>query len=161
MNRVARRIALIAVLLSLAHVVPTLADGAPLTQRVDRAGHVTTDAALAGRGVTAAFHVAVPGLNHQVASPFWDFMNSQALVYQNGAYETASLFSNPFYATGYPITEAYWARVKVAGTEQDVLMQCFERRCLTYTPGNAVGWQVEMGNVGRHYSEWRYGVALP
>jgi hypothetical protein len=132
-------------------------DGAPLTQRVDRAGHVSNDASLAARGVTAAYHVNVPGLNHQVASPFWDFMISQALVYQNGAYVDAPLFSNPFYATGYPITEAYWARVKVAGTEQDVLMQCFERRCLTYTPANAPGWQVEAGNVGRHYFEWRYG----
>jgi hypothetical protein len=28
-----------------------------------------------------------------------------------------------------------------------VLIQCFERRCLTYTPANAPGWQVEMGNV--------------
>ncbi len=36
-------------------------------------------------------------------------------------------------------------------------MQCFERRCLTYTPSNATGWQVEAGNVGRHYYTWRYG----
>ncbi|MEZ4570631.1 MAG: hypothetical protein R2849_09955 [Thermomicrobiales bacterium] len=34
-------------------------------------------------------------------------------------------------------------------------MQCFERRCLTYTPDNAPGWQVEAGNVGQHYYEWR------
>ncbi len=43
-----------------------------------------------------------------------------------------------------------------AAIEHDVLMQCFQRRCLTYTPGNAEGWQVEAGNVGRHYYEWRY-----
>ena len=66
-------------------------------------------------------------------------------------------FLNPFYATGYPITEAYWATVKVAGVAQDVLVQCFERRCLTYTPGNAAGWEVEAGNVGQHYYAWRYG----
>jgi hypothetical protein len=36
-------------------------------------------------------------------------------------------------------------------------MQCFERRCLTYTPDNPEGWQVEAGNVGRHYYYWRYG----
>jgi hypothetical protein len=47
--------------------------------------------------------------------------------------------------------------VQVAGTPTDVLLQCFERRCLTYTPGNPDGWQVEAGNVGRHYYEWRYG----
>jgi DNA-binding beta-propeller fold protein YncE len=35
-------------------------------------------------------------------------------------------------------------------------MQCFERRCLTYTPDNSAGWQVEAGNVGQHYYAWRY-----
>jgi hypothetical protein len=28
---------------------------------------------------------------------------------------------------------------------------------LTYTPGNPAGWQVEAGNVGQHYFQWRYG----
>ncbi len=66
------------------------------------------------------------------------------------------MFLSPFYATGYPITEAYWANVSVGGVQQDVLLQCFERRCLTFTPGNSAGWQVEAGNVGQHYYAWRY-----
>jgi hypothetical protein len=37
-----------------------------------------------------------------------------------------------------------------------VLVQPFERRVLTYTPSNAPAWRVEMGNIGRHYYEWRY-----
>jgi DNA-binding beta-propeller fold protein YncE len=45
----------------------------------------------------------------------------------------------------------------VGGVYKDVLMQCFERRCLTYTPDNPEGWQVEAGNVGQHYYQWRYG----
>ncbi|HEX5165535.1 MAG TPA: hypothetical protein VFV93_09080, partial [Thermomicrobiales bacterium] len=57
-----------------------------------------------------------------------------------------------------PITEAYWATVKVNNQYVDVLMQCFERRCLTYTPGNPDGWKVEAGNVGLHYYVWRYGM---
>jgi N-acetylmuramoyl-L-alanine amidase len=44
----------------------------------------------------------------------------------------------------------------VAGEYTDVLIQCFERRCLTYTPSNPIGWQVEAGNIGRHYHAWRY-----
>ena len=44
----------------------------------------------------------------------------------------------------------------VGGVEHDVLIQCFERRCLTYTPDNVTEWQVEMGNVGQHYYRWRY-----
>jgi hypothetical protein len=136
--------------------LPPLADGAPVTQRVDRDGGVTDDPALSGHGVTAAFRVQVEGIDHQVASVFWTFMQSSGTVYQDGGFTTGALFPNAFYATGYPITEAYWARVKLQGAGADVLIQCFERRCLTYTPGNPAGWQVEAGNVGQHYLRWRY-----
>jgi hypothetical protein len=134
-----------------------LADGARVVQRVNRDGQVWQDDALAGYGVTAAHRVQVPGIDHQVASPFWAFMNSSGTVYDDGRTTHATLFENPFYATGLPITEAYWATVRVDGTPRDVLMQCFERRCLTYTPGNPIEWQVEAGNVGLHYVVWRYG----
>ncbi|MGH9174747.1 MAG: N-acetylmuramoyl-L-alanine amidase family protein, partial [Vicinamibacterales bacterium] len=53
-------------------------------------------------------------------------------------------------------TEAYWANVKLKGVYTDVLIQCFERRCLTWTPDNPAGWLVEAGNIGRHYYDWRY-----
>jgi hypothetical protein len=51
--------------------------------------------------------------------------------------------------------------VQVGGSERDVLIQVFQRRVLTYSPDNPEGWQVEMGNVGRHYYFWRYGEHLP
>jgi hypothetical protein len=38
-----------------------------------------------------------------------------------------------------------------------VLIQAFERRVLTYVPSQPADWQVEMGNIGLHYFEWRYG----
>jgi hypothetical protein len=41
-----------------------------------------------------------------------------------------------------------------------VLIQAFERRILTYTPGNDAGWQVESANVGQHYRAWR-GLTQP
>ena len=131
-------------------------DGATIVQRVDREGNVTTDESLAQYGVTAASLVEVPGIRHQVASPFWEFMHSTGTIYENGEYYESQLFDPWFYATGLPVTEAYWANVKVGGVYQDVLMQCFERRCLTYTPDNDFGWQVEAGNVGLHYYTWRY-----
>lgn len=56
--------------------------------------------------------------------------------------------------TGYPITEPYWVRVPVAGVTRDVLVQCFERGCLTYTPSNPDGWRVEMANIGGAYLSW-------
>jgi hypothetical protein len=133
--------------------------GSPVISRLARDGSVTDDPSLAGRGVTA--EAFVPETGHTVASPFWNFMNASGLVQESGPPRTGQLFPNPFYATGFPITEAYWASVKVADTYTEVLVQVFERRVLTYTPDNPPGWQVEAGNVGRHYFEWRYGITPP
>jgi len=133
--------------------------GATLTNRVNRNGSVTSDPALAAQNVTVA-HFAQE-TNHAIAKPFWDFMNSSGTVSQNGSLTNAPLFESPYFATGLPITEAYWANVQVGGTPREVLMQCFERRCLTYTPQNPAEWQVEMGNVGQHYYRWRYETELP
>jgi hypothetical protein len=119
-------------------------------------GSVVQDGGYAGYGVTAGYRVTVPNIDHTVASVFWGFMNSSGTVFVDGQYVENDLFPNPFYATGYPITEAYWANVLVAGTERDVLWQCFERRCMTFTPGNPEGFLVEAGNVGQHYYNWRY-----
>jgi hypothetical protein len=133
--------------------------GATLIETIDRGGNVTTDDEYASQGVTAAYYDGETG--HNIASPFWTFMNSSGLVWENGALVEAPLFVNPFYATGRPITEAYWANVLVGGTEKLVLIQCFERRCLTYTPSNEAAWQVEAGNVGQHYYSWRYDSPPP
>jgi len=135
---------------------PALPDGALVTQRLARDGTVTDDPSLAARAVRVAQRVQSGQLDHQIAAPFWEFMNSSGLIYTGVEFSQAKLFIDPYYATGYPIAEPYWANVKVGGTYKDVLLQCFERRCLTYTPDNPPGWQVEAGNVGRHYYAWRY-----
>jgi hypothetical protein len=134
-----------------------LPPGSPLIQRLNADGSVANDQSLGHYGLNAAYFV--PDTNHTVASVFWEFMTSQGIVYQYGEYQYGNLFPNPFFATGFPITEAYWVNVPVGGVHQYVLLQCFERRCLTYTPGNPAGWQVEAGNVGQHYYRWRYGDA--
>lgn len=59
-------------------------------------------------------------------------------------------------AIGLAVTEPVWANVKVAGKTTPVLVQGFERRVLTYTPGNPDGFKVEYGNIGRAYQQWRY-----
>jgi glucose/arabinose dehydrogenase len=128
--------------------------GSVIVQTVDRAGNVQEDDAFAQYGVIAA--ESAPETGHVVASPFWQFMNSEATVWEDGGLVTDRLFVNPYYATGLPISEAYWTTVRVAGSEQPVLVQAFERRVLTYTPSNPPGWQVELGNVGLHYYFWRY-----
>ena len=139
--------------------VPPRGAGDIITTRVDRQGAVSEDPTLAAQAVAATEYVAAT--NHRIAAPFWTFMTSTGMVYEEGANLTAPLFETPYFATGLPISEAYWAQVAVNGVPQDVLVQVFERRVLTYTPNNAPEWQVEAGNVGRHYYEWRYGTEPP
>ncbi len=132
-----------------------LPDGWIITQTVDRHANVGNDQSAKEFDVTAGHYVAAT--KHDIASVFWNFMNATGPVYDGYQTNDAKLFSNPFFATGLPITEAYWTTVNVGGTPRRVLVQAFERRILTFTPSNSDGWKVEAGNVGRHYYEWRYG----
>jgi hypothetical protein len=129
--------------------------GETIIERVSKEGVIFEDELFDNAGIIGAYHA--PETGHVVAAPFWEFMNSTGLISDGSMVFEGSLFPNPFYATGLPVTEAYWTTIPVAGVLSDVLFQCFERRCLTYTPTNEPGWQVEAGNVGRHYYEWRYG----
>ena len=131
----------------------------PLTWTIDGEGNVGTDARYASYGFGVTWYE--PATGHWVAEPFWEFMTSTGMVWEDDAYATESLFIDPFYATGFPITEAYWTTVLLEGQVEDVMLQCFERRCLTYTPTNDPGWEVEAGNVGLHYYIWRYGEPPP
>jgi phosphate transport system substrate-binding protein len=104
----------------------------------------------------------VPETGHNIAEPFWTFLNQQGPVLEGGAQKTAALIDPWFYASGFPISDPYWAKQTVGGKISDVLIQAFERRVLTYTPSNPAGFQVEMGNIGQHYYDWRYkGAGTP
>ncbi|CAN5826445.1 hypothetical protein BH23CHL2_BH23CHL2_08980 [soil metagenome] len=135
--------------------VPPLPLGSVIDQGINRAGQVVTKSQqLRNQAVTVGYIDQIT--NHGIAAPFWDFMNSSGPVYQDGEYLDALLFLDPFFPGGRPIAEPYWAMVRVAGVQQLVLIQCFERRVMTYTPQNEPNWRVEAGNVGRHYYAWRY-----
>jgi hypothetical protein len=94
--------------------------------------------------------------NHGVAKAFVDFMNGSGMIYEQGRYIRDKVY-DPLFVFGLPVTGAYWVKVRVGGVERPILFQVFERRVLTYNPANPAGWQIEMGNVGQHYFEWRYG----
>lgn len=115
--------------------------GQPIVEILRRDGSVSADPARAMPGVTYAGYDTVTG--HNIAEPFLSWMATQPW--------------DGLYVIGRPISEPYWITTRVAGTPRWVLVQAFERRLLTYTPDNPPGWQIEMGNVGRHYYEWRYG----
>lgn len=87
---------------------------------------------------------------------FWDFLNRRGTVFQNNRMVANQQIFDWLFTVGYPTTDAFWTRVRIGGAERDVLFQAFERRVLTYVPANPAQFQVEMGNVGRHYYQWRY-----
>jgi hypothetical protein len=104
--------------------------------------------------VTLGNYQAATG--HAIADVFWDYMHQSGPVWDGSGYVTGEVVDWLF-AFGYPISEPYWVRTQVAGNDTWVLAQAFERRVLTYTPTNPPAYQVEMGNVGQHYHQWRYG----
>jgi hypothetical protein len=132
-------------------------DLAYAVRAINRAGQVGRD----DRWISPATRLVLYTNGHNIPSVFWDFLNASGPVLLNGQTRTAPLNSPWFYATGLPISDPYWARVKVAGAYQDVLIQAYERRVLTYNPANAPAWQVQMGNIGQHYYQWRYGTPPP
>src|SRR6185437_12825266 len=135
---------------------PPLTANAPVTQTVDRSGAVGGGPG----GVTAGDLVAET--NHRTASVFHDFIFGTGPIIVGDQTAMGPLFANGYAGgVGFPITEAYWANVRVAGMQKLVLVQAFERRVLTYTPGNPPGFVVEAGNVGLQYLRWRYGDASP
>ncbi len=131
--------------------------GQGVTSYLERDGAPREDLTYAKYNVTNAYYDSIFG--HNVPNVFWDFMNSRGQVLENGQTVDGPVVDWLF-STGYAITEPYWTRAAVGYAEKDVLVQCFERRCYSYTPSNPNGFKVEMGNVGRHYYDWRYNAPI-
>jgi len=125
------------------YVVPDWT-GQPVDAVLHKDGSISHDASLGGT-TTYGSYDATTGQN--VAGIFWDWMTAQPWKW--------------IYVLGHPLSEPYWVQTNVKGQQQWVLVQAFERRVLTYTPSNDANWQIEMGNVGRAYYEWRYGSPPP
>lgn len=143
---------------------PTYADLTSLYNAAPRyAAGDYVDTALTPEGMeeraewrTPATEIVQVENGYGIPRAFWEFMNRGGVVFENDAYRQATPLFNWLYVIGYPITDAFWTRVRVDGEEREVLVQAFERRVLTYTPDNPEQYRVEMGNVGRHYYRWRY-----
>jgi len=130
--------------------------GQKVTETIDRNGTTGTDASKANIPNVNIVHYEVQ-TKHNIPRVFWDFLNSQGQVRaDNGQLVTQQLINPWFFASGLPISEAYWSKAKIRGVVTDVLIQAYERRALTYVPTNQQGFQVEMANIGQHYFDWRY-----
>jgi hypothetical protein len=95
---------------------------------------------------------------HNIPDVFWSFLNATGPVMNDKNEQVTARLNDPyFYATGYPIADAYWASVKIEGkVSTPVLIQPYQRRVLTYVPSAPAGFKVQMGNIGQHYYDWRY-----
>jgi hypothetical protein len=127
---------------------------------LSKEGKVGSDPSKASiAGVKIAYYERTTG--HNIPQAMWDFLNSKGPVNCRGeaclSPTAQGHLSEPwFYASGLPISDAYWTRVTISGKAADVLVQAYERRVLTYVPTNPEGFRVEMGNIGQHYYDWRY-----
>jgi hypothetical protein len=138
--------------------------GTRITRTYDRSGTIGT---LPANVVASTLMPTVstfypPGdpSGHNIPNVFADFLIQKGPVSNGplGQYRTDYLFENNNWviAVGLPITEPYWAQIRVGGKDSWVMFQAFERRILTYNPSTADRlWRVEMGNVGQHYKDWR------
>ncbi|MFO7271787.1 hypothetical protein [Sphaerobacter thermophilus] len=128
--------------------------GEIITATVDRDGTTGFDLSRRAAGLRYGAYVTYTGeqgetVGHNLPEVFVDFLTRHVSPLVAPA--------DWVFVTGYPLTEPYWTKTLLNGQETDVLVQCFERRCLTYTPSNPDPFKVEMGNVGLHYQHWRYG----
>jgi hypothetical protein len=125
------------------------------TWTINKAGQVGDDPTKASvPGARIAYYE--PITRHNIPDIFWQFLNATGPISETGQIVNKRLIEPWFYASGLPISDAYWSRVKIKGEMQDVLIQAYERRVLTYVPTNPRGFEVEMGNIGLHYYDWRY-----
>jgi hypothetical protein len=131
-----------------------------VNQTVNKLGQVGRDRALDKYGVKYGFYNTET--RHNISDQVWQFLNAIGPVRTpEGGQPNAKLSDPWFYTSGYAISEPYWANVKIAGKQTDVLIQLFQRRVVTYQPDGASGFKVQMGNIGKHYVDWRYDHALP
>ncbi|GBD21748.1 hypothetical protein HRbin28_02207 [bacterium HR28] len=153
-----------------------------ITRTLDPTGTIGEDPSLERYGVTIVFPpffgLSVPYLPHGVASVFWDYLQRPGWVATDIHYAGDFDFTPHgsdyrwrytlkegdqrlpwLWLVGVPITDPYWVRATIDGVERWILVQCFERRCMSYTPDNPEGWRVEFTNTGAHYYTWRYGQA--
>ncbi|HKP52400.1 MAG TPA: hypothetical protein VJ183_07090 [Chloroflexia bacterium] len=130
--------------------------GQKVIETIDRNGTTGTDPAKSVMTGTDIVYFDAT-VKHNIPRVFWDFLNASGPVHDaNHAVVREQLINPWFFASGLPISEAYWTRATIKGVVKDVMIQAFERRALTYVPSNPTGFQVEMANIGQHYFDWRY-----
>ena len=118
--------------------------GGFITTIVAADGTVSDGGGFAGISMSPAISAYDDTTQHNVLGVFADFRTKVGLA-----------------AVGLAKSEPFRATVKIAGSQQMVIVQVFERRILTYNNANADPFKVEFGNIGQHYYQWRYPTGAP
>lgn len=137
------------------------ASGSRPAQLLDRNGVLTNRPDLAAAYPEAAFSDYDAQTGHNIPRVFSAFMQRSGPVELPDGKRVVEQVIDPLALIGRPLTEPYWADTEINGRVQTVLLQLFERRVLSYNPANPRQFQVELGNTGMHYYEWRYGSVQP
>ena len=130
--------------------------GQRVIETIDRNGVTGTDPSKNSMGGTDLVQF-INETKHNIPRVFWDFLNSSGPTHAEGHRVVNQQLIQPwFFASGFPISEPYWAKATIRGQVTDVMIQAYERRALTYVPTNDQAFQVEMANIGQHSFDWRY-----
>ncbi|HLL61151.1 MAG TPA: hypothetical protein VK338_05520 [Candidatus Nitrosocosmicus sp.] len=136
--------------------------GQKVTQYIDEKGNIS-DAKQMGvpqeyidKAQYSYYHA---GMGHNLPKQFHDLYKMTGPIIEKGTEKVGQIYI-PEIHTGWPITEAYWTKIKktVNGKQEDrfVMLQGAERRVFTWDPLNEAQWQVENGNIGTQYFDWLY-----
>src|SRR2546423_14878287 len=88
--------------------------GQPVTATINHSGTVGNDPGMTSMtGTKIAYFDSIT--KHNIPGVFWDFLNSKGPVIVNGQQSIAQLSDPWFYASGRPISEAYWTKATIAG----------------------------------------------
>ena len=136
--------------------------GQAVTLRVDRAGKTLPDAALDNdpAGKVAYYE---PATGHNIPAAFWQFLNSSGPIVQAAATVAGRLSDPWFLRCRLPDQRSLLGQRenRRPGGITLVLVQLFPTaRAGPYVPSaSRPRFQVQAGNIGQHYYDWRYNGA--
>jgi len=87
--------------------------GQKVIETIDRNGKTGTDAAMGNMAGVNLVHYE-PATKHNIPKVFWDFLNSSGPIRNDAGQIAQEQLIQPWnFASGYPISEPYWAKAKI------------------------------------------------
>ena len=104
--------------------------GQGVTETIDHDGNVSNNPPMnVITGTVNAYFDTVT--KHNIPKVFWDFLNQTGAVYVNDTITNTQVISPWNYASGRPISEAYWTKATIDDKLTPVMIQMYEGRART------------------------------